>query len=329
MSQHRAVLAHPVEAIPVDRRPKPGPIAVLPRTTDFYLDAIRAGGGAFAELSDETRGLIWLSSHRADQLDEVLEAHPNIGWVQLPLAGVDHFVPLLARRAGFGIIWTSAKGAYAQPVAEHSLALILALLRLLPRRVLATSWASEKSGTSLFGLEVLIVGAGGIAVELIRLLEPFGVRVTVVRRSAEPLSGADRTVTAEHLLDVIPDADVVVIAAALTEDTRQLIGQTELIAMRKTAILINVARGGLVDTDALTGALASRMIAGAGLDVTDPEPLPDGHPLWNESNAIITPHTADTPEMIEPLLAERVRANVVAFLGSGRFEGLVDPAAGY
>jgi phosphoglycerate dehydrogenase-like enzyme len=330
MNQHRAVNPLPVTALADDRRPPPGPIAILPQSTEFFADAVRLGGGTVGDLSDDTRGILWLSVRRADQLGEVLSKHPGIGWVQLPNAGVDAFSAVLARHAGTKrLVWTSAKGAYAQPVAEHALALTLALLRLFPKRILATSWSTEKGGTSLYGLEVLIVGAGGVALELIRLLEPFGVRVTVVRRSLEPVSGADRTVTAEHLLDVIPDADVVVLAAAFTDSTRYLIGETELRAMKDTAILVNIARGGLVDTDALAGALASRIIAGAGIDVTDPEPLPDGHPLWNERNIIITPHTADTPEMIEPLLAERVRANVVAFLADGRFEGVVDPAAGY
>ncbi len=327
MTQHHAVFTAAAEPIPAERRPKAGPIAVLPEAEQSFVDAVLAGGGTIAELSSETRGLIWLAFRQEKELDAVLEANPGIGWVQLPLAGVDGFRAVLAKHARTPI-WTSAKGAFAQPVAEHALALTLGLLRQFPKRVLATSWG-PKDGTSLFGLEVLIVGAGGIAIELIRLLEPFGVRVTVVRRSTEPLAGADRTVTSEHLLDVLPEADVVVIAAAMTEDTMRLIGETELRVMKDTAILINIARGGLVDTDALTGALASRLIAGAGIDVTDPEPLPDGHPLWEEPNVIITPHAADTPEMVAPLLAERVRANVVAFLGDGRFEGVVDPVAGY
>lgn len=99
--------------------------------------------------------------------------------------------------------------------------------------------------------------------------------------------------------------------------------------MKPTAVLVNVARGGLVDTTALVAALESGEIAGAGIDVTDPEPLPDGHPLWSQPRAIITPHTADTPEMTTPLLAERVKTNVRAFLDHSKFEGIVDPEAGY
>ena len=150
-----------------------------------------------------------------------------------------------------------------------------------------------------------------------------------MRRSAEKVAGAEKTLTSDRLHDVLPTADVVVVAAASTTDTHHLVGATELRAMKSTAVLVNVARGGLVDTDALVQALASESIAGAGLDVTDPEPLPDGHPLWAEPRVIITPHSADTPDMTAPLLAERIRANVLAFLGDGRFEGIVDPGAGY
>ena len=106
-------------------------------------------------------------------------------------------------------------------------------------------------------------------------------------------------------------------------------GAAEFALMKPSAILVNVARGGLVDTDALVHALATASISAAGLDVTDPEPLPDGHPLWSEPRALITPHSADTPEMTTPLLAERVKTNVRAFLDHSRFVGLVDPEAGY
>jgi phosphoglycerate dehydrogenase-like enzyme len=186
-----------------------------------------------------------------------------------------------------------------------------------------------KRGRSLYGLEVLIVGAGGIAAELIRLLAVFDVNITVVRRSSAPLAGAARTVAAAEFSSVLPSADVVIIAAASTGETARLVGAAELHLMKKTAVLVNVARGALVDTDALTTALGEGALAGAGLDVTDPEPLPDGHPLWNEARCLITSHAADTPEMTEPLLANRVRLNVEAFLGHGQFVGVVDPVAGY
>ena len=329
-AQHHAVLAHPARTLPADRRPHPGPIAVLPNPKGVFVEAVQAAGGEVAELSPQTRGVVWLSSLQAAELTDLLERNPQVGWVQLPWAGVDAFADVLAHFAGKERpLWTSAKGAYSQPVAEHALALTLALLRVFPTRVRATSWSTVPEGVSLFGLNVVIIGAGGLALELIRLLEPFNTHITVVRRSAEKVAGAEKTLTSDRLHDVLPTADVVVVAAASTTDTHHLVGATELRAMKSTAVLVNVARGGLVDTDALVQALASESIAGAGLDVTDPEPLPDGHPLWAEPRVIITPHSADTPDMTAPLLAERIRANVLAFLGDGRFEGIVDPGAGY
>lgn len=327
--RHRAVMADEVTALPPERRPEPGPIAVLPEPEKRFVEAVEAAGGTVEPLSERTRGVVWLSNRDASAFPPVLEAHPGIGWVQLPFAGVDAFAEVLAAEDRPGLVWTSAKGAYAQPVAEHALVLSLALLRVLPKRLRARSWAEEPDGRSLYGLDVVIVGAGGIALELIRLLEPFGTRITVVRRSSSPVEGAARTVTTDRLGEVLHSADLVVVAAALTGGTRHLFGASEFAAMKPTAYLVNIARGGLVDTDALLDALRSGAIAGAGLDVTDPEPLPDGHPLWDEPNVIITPHQADTPEMTAPLLAERIRQNVRAFLDDGRFVGVVDPEAGY
>ncbi|WP_158864104.1 D-isomer specific 2-hydroxyacid dehydrogenase family protein [Leifsonia sp. AG29] len=327
--QHRAVLAADVEPLPESMRPEPGPIAVLPEPDPTFVRAVEEAGGVVEPLSERTRGVVWLSYRDAAAFPPILREHPAIGWVQLPYAGVDAFAEILGREDRPGLVWTSAKGAYAQPVAEHALALTLALLRVLPKRVRARSWATHQEGRSLYSRNIVIVGAGGIALELMRLLEPFAVRVTVVRRSEQPVPGAIRTVTADRLAEVLPEADVVVVAAALTTGTRHLFGEAEFAAMKRTAYLVNIARGGLVDTDALLTALRGEQIAGAGLDVTEPEPLPDGHPLWDEPRVLITPHQADTPEMTAPLLAERIRLNVSAFLGDGRFVGVVDPQAGY
>ena len=328
-SQHHAVLAGEVTPLPGELRPTPGPIAVLPTPKPVFIDAVAEAGGQVAGLSPDTRGLIWLSHRRAEQLRETLEHNRQIEWVQLPWAGVDAFSAVLASQARPGLLWTSAKGAYAQPVAEHALALTLALMRVLQKRARAAGWVSVPEGRSLYGRNVVIIGAGGVALELIRLLAPFDTVITVVRRSAEPVQGAARTVQTSALHDVLPAADVVVVAAALTGDTRHLIGAEELALMHPHANLVNIARGPLVDTGALASALAAGTIAGAALDVTDPEPLPAGHPLWSEKRCLITPHMADTPEMTAPLLAERIRQNVRAFLGDGRFVGVVDPQAGY
>jgi phosphoglycerate dehydrogenase-like enzyme len=316
-------------ALPADQRPDPGPIAVLPEARAVFVDAVRAGGGEVAPLSADTRGLIWLAPHGVAEFAGVLESNQQLSWVQLPWAGIDSLAEVVREHERPGLLWTSGKGAYAQPVAEHALMLTLALLREVPKRLAARSWNPVSSGTSLYGRNVVIVGAGGIAIELLRLIEPFGTSTAVVRRGDQPVRGASRTVPAERLDELLPEADVVVIAAALTPETYRLFDASRLALLKPSAVLVNVARGALVDTDALLVALNADAIAGAGIDVTDPEPLPDGHPLWDAPNLIITPHTADTPEMTAPLLAARVRHNVEAFLGRGDFAGIVDPAAGY
>jgi phosphoglycerate dehydrogenase-like enzyme len=280
-------------------------------------------------LSPQTRAVVWLSSSLPELLRETLDSHPAIEWVQLPWAGVDAFASLLADYADRKLLFTSAKGAYSQPVAEHALALTLALLRQLPLKSASTSWATREMGLSLFRRNVVIVGAGGIALEIMRLLAPFEPAVTIVRRSTEPVQGADRTVAADQLATVLPDADVVILAAASTTETARMMGAAEFAAMKPSAVLVNIARGALVDTDALVTALAAGTIDGAGLDVTDPEPLPDGHPLWNEPRCVITSHAADTKAMTAPLLADRIVTNVEAFLGDGRFLGVVDVRKGY
>ncbi len=319
---------------PSRRRPAaavivPGPIAVLPHGDAVIEAAVADAGGVVAPLDRATRGIVWTAASGADELEAALDAHPAVAWVQLPWAGVDAFAGPLRRFAGDGRVWTSAKGAYAQPVAEHALMLALAVLREVPRRVRAGRWEVDERGRSLYGADVVIVGAGGIASELLRLLEPFGVRATVVRRRDEPVAGATRTVTGSGLGDALGHAEVVFIAAALTEGTRGLIGAAELERMPHGAVLVNVARGAVVDTDALVAALASGRLGGAGLDVTDPEPLPDGHPLWTAPNCIVTPHVADTEDMVVPLFAERVARNVRAFRSGGVFEGRIDLTAGY
>jgi phosphoglycerate dehydrogenase-like enzyme len=321
---HRDPLAE--AARPIEHRPEAGPIAILPAPTATFTEAIAAAGGEVAPLSAATRGLVWLNI-APDGLGELLDEHPGIGWVQLPLAGIDRYAHVLAAHPNR--VWTSAKGLYAEPVAEQALALTLAVLRWLPEKSRSSSWATEYTGISLYGRSVLIVGAGGIALELIRLLEPFEVRVTIVRRTPDPVPGAERTVTTAQLGEVLPDADVLILAAAATAETRGLIGAKELAAMKPQAAFINIARGPLVDSDALAAALTRGHLSGAGLDVTDPEPLPDGHPLWSAPRVVITSHSADTPDMVKPLLAERARVNTAAFLGDGAFVGIVDPAVGY
>ncbi|MGO8961215.1 MAG: D-isomer specific 2-hydroxyacid dehydrogenase family protein [Streptosporangiaceae bacterium] len=303
----------------------PPRIAYGPGQDDAIEDAIRQGGGEPAGLDEPADGLVWLAPWDPAGLRSAL-ASAGPRWVQLSSAGVE-----LIASAGLldpALTWTCAKGSYAEPVAEHALTLALAGLRCLPRRIMATSWGPP-AGDSLYEEPVTILGAGGIATTLLELLAPFRVAATVVRRSASPLPGAARTLPMDALHEALADAKVVFLALALTPETERIIGASELAAMRPDGWLVNVARGRHVDTGALVTALADGVIAGAGLDVTDPEPLPDGHPLWAQERCIITPHTANTLEMSLRPFAARVRDNVARFVAGEPLIGLVDPEAGY
>lgn len=299
-------------------------VAVAPCGSRLVSDAVQMGGGDVVGLDAQPDALVWLTPDDAAGLQRAVRTARSARWVQLPFAGVEEFVHVLDPSR----TWTCAKGVYAEPTAEHALTLGLTGLRQLPARARARSWGPQGAGT-LYDASVVVVGGGGITAALLSLLTPFRSRVTVVRRSAAPVPGAARTVGPDRLDDVLPEAVLVVLALALTPETAQVIGSTQLAAMSSSAWLVNVARGGHVDTDALLEALRSEAIGGAALDVTDPEPLPEGHPLWTLPNCLITPHTANPWQTAQPLLARRITDNVRRFSADEPLLGLVDLAAGY
>jgi phosphoglycerate dehydrogenase-like enzyme len=309
---------------------RPGPRVLLaPGHSEFAAAAVRDGGGQLVGEDDSIDALVWWD-FEIDGLAEAVHARPDVRWVQLPMAGVDELFEarIFSGPQADGIVWTCAKGSYAQPVAEHALCLALAGLRRLPERARARSWGTP-DGISLYDRCVTILGGGGITRELLGLLAPFRVHATVVRKGKAPVEGAERTVTSADLGSVLADALVVFVALALSPETEHIVGEAELAAMGQDAWLVNVARGPHVDTEALVEALQQGRIGGAALDVTDPEPLPDGHPLWTMTNCLVTPHSADTPEMCRPFLAQRIKENVERFASGLPLVGTVDIAAGY
>lgn len=289
-------------------------------------ELVRDAGGDVVDDAADADAVIWTNPFDADGLRAVLDNAPNATWVQLPWAGVEFFAD-----AGIfddGRTWTCGKGVYAEPVAEHALALLLAGLRDLPERINATSWGRQ-SGKSLYDGKVTILGGGGITDALVTLLAPMRVTTTVVRRHPADMPGVARVVGPDALDGALADADAVVLALALTPETTGVIARPQLDRMRDDAWLINVARGRHVVTDDLVAALKDGAIGGAGLDVTEPEPLPDGHPLWDFDNCIITPHTANTLEMAQPILSARIAENIRRFTAGEPLIGLVDPKLGY
>lgn len=299
-------------------------IAVGPgEAPSWMLDAVHAGGAEVVDLAQAT-ALVWGHPHDVDGLATALEQAPDLDWVQLPWAGVERFVHLVTRERR----WTCGKGVYAEPVAELALSLGLAGLRGVGHYARATSWTGPH-GRNLHGARVTIAGGGGITQSLVRLLQPFGCHVTVVRQRVQAMDGVDDVLEADRFADALPGADLVVLALALTPDTVGIVGAEELAMMESHTWLVNVARGRHVVTDDLVAALASERLGGAALDVTDPEPLPAEHPLWREPRCIITPHVGNTPEMAVPLLSERITANVRRYAAGEALIGGIDPDVGY
>jgi phosphoglycerate dehydrogenase-like enzyme len=300
-------------------------IALAPEGVRGWLRAaIEAGGGQVVP-ADDAEVLVWAEVAKAAELDALLRGPASgVRWVQLPWAGVEPYRDIITSER----IWTCGKGVYAEPVAEHALTLLLAGLRGLDRYARAQTW-TRPHGTNLLGAKVVIVGGGGITESLLRLLQPFGGEVTVVRRHPQPMEGATSVVGIDELDHALDDAIGVVLALALTPETVGVIGAKQLARMNARGWLVNVARGAHIVTDDLVVALQDGTLGGAALDVTVPEPLPDDHPLWQIPNCIITPHVANTPEMAQPLLGARITENVRRWIEGRPLIGLVDPALGY
>ena len=305
-------------------QPRTVRIAVGPQgAADWACDAVRAGGGEVADVS-EAQGLVWTDFDTTEELIATLASNPGISWVQVPFSGVETYMPYIdATRT-----WTSAKGVFGGAVAELALGLLLGGMRHVAGYAREQQW-SEDHGRTLVGARVTILGAGGIAQSLISMLQPFGCHITVVRNRQGDLHGVDEVVKTSQLNEALSQADAVVMALALTPQTHGIMGKEQFEKMQSHAWLVNVGRGQQIVTDDLVWALKSGQIGGAALDVTDPEPLPAGHPLWSMSNCIVTPHVGNTAEMVPPLLALRITENVRRLASSQPLVGVVDPTLGY
>ena len=299
-------------------------LAIAPDSSPAWVtDAVVAGGGEVVTPNEAT-ALVWTAARDPEGLEQLLQENDHLEWVQVPFAGIENFVPIIDDSR----TWTCGKGVYSEPVAEHVVSLALAGMRNIAQYSRAHEWTGPV-GRNLLGANVTIVGGGGITESLIRLLTAFQCRITVVRRTVEHIEGADIVVGTENLVDALVGADLVVLALSLTPETKGLIARPELEIMEPHAWLVNVARGGHIVTDDLVWALENNVIGGAALDVTDPEPLPSGHPLWTMPNCIITPHVGNTPEMAIPLLSARITENVARYLAGEPLIGLVDVRHGY
>lgn len=252
--------------------------------------------------------------------NSLLEKIPSVRFIQLCSAGYDHFhVAALKAR---GIRMANAAGANANAVSEHAFALLLALTRRMSEardNQQKQFWRGMISDLSqredeLAGKTLLVYGLGRIGERIARIAKAFDMRVIGIRRSGGSLPSVDRMGTPDELRTLLPEADAVVLACPLSAETRGLIDATALAAMKPSALLVNVARGPVVDEPALIAALSEKRIAGAGIDVTTVEPLDATSPLWSLENVVLTPHTAGE--------TRRHEANVIDILieNLGRLE---------
>ena len=326
------------------RDPGSGP-AVL-----TYLSSSRSPEelARFGEIAPNVRFLCGLSGeealarageiHAADAHvlgEELLAAASELCWVQAWSAGVDRYLALEGLRESDRIVFTNMKGMHGPVIAEHVFALLLALTRDLPAFHAAqreSRWDRRAGSrmTSLAGKTMLVAGMGGIGGEIARRAHGFDMRVLATVRTPRPASEwCDRLGTAEDLDAFLPEADVVAIALPLTPETEGLFDAARLALMKGGAILVNIGRGRIVDTDALLAALDSGHLGGACLDVTDPEPLPPDHPLWRQERVLITPHTSSHAELTGERRQALFEENLRRFSRGEPLLNVVDRRAGY
>lgn len=235
------------------------------------------------------------SLYTAEVADILRKSGESLRWIQARSVGIDKFATFGVPK---GVIFTSARGINGLTESEHAFTLLLALMRRIPeleRLRAKASWQTmvmRERIRSLEGLTLVVVGMGAIGREVARKAKAFDMRVIAVTRTGVALDGVDETVTTDRLMDVLPDADAAVICVPLSPETRHLLGASELAAMKNSAVVVNVARGGVIDQQALARALQEGRLAGAGLDVFESEPLPADDPLWQLENVILSPHVA-------------------------------------
>lgn len=314
---------HVIAALPTEARPyleHQLPTGVEARWFNGKAEALVAGKGATVGWFD--------IGHRDDFADAVRNA-TDLKWLFTKLAGVDGLP--LEELAARKIIFTNCPGLAAPTVSEYVLLGMLSIAkgyREIIKAEMKHEWLTIPPGkVELMGSSALIVGYGSIGRMIEERLKAFGVTVTVVRRT--PVSG-------EHALGPtqwrarLGEFDWIILTAPATTETTRMIGAAELSAMKKTAVLVNVARGSLVDQDALVKALVQRDIAAAFLDVTEPEPLPADHPLWSLENAHITMHLSGRSRTHEmPLTAKRFLENLHLYCQGKPLLYQVDLQLGY
>lgn len=267
---------------------------------------------------------------------EFLAKAKNLAWVQAMSAGVDSLTGVEGIAKNDKIVLTNHRGVHGPAIADHALAMLLSRtrdLRFHTENQAQKKWGRGASGLTpmaLDGKTMLVVGIGGIGSEIAKRGKAFGMKVWATRRSEAPKPEyVDRVELSPKLFAMLPEVDVVVIAAPLTDETKGLFNKEAFAAMKKGSIIVNIGRGPIIVQDELIAALKSGHLAGAALDVTDPEPLPAASELWAMKNVVITPHVAANAEVTNERRWTLLRENLRRFAAGEPLYNVVDKKAGY
>ncbi|ELZ77076.1 phosphoglycerate dehydrogenase [Haloferax larsenii JCM 13917] len=282
-----------------------------------YVDALRERLPEATIVHPKTTAETLAAARDADIItgtylhDDVLAAAENLQLFAGAAAGYDHLPMDTLRERDIAV--TNASGVHGPNIAEHVIGWLLLITRRLDegiRRQERREWRSFQAYGELNGSTVTVVGLGAIGQAVVERLAPFGVETIGVRYTPEKGGPTDRVVGFDDLESALVETDFLVLACPLTDETRHLVDKQAFGALPNHAVLVNIARGGVVDTDALVETVQRGRIRAAALDVTDPEPLPESHPLWNFENVFITPHVAGHTPHYYTRLADILAENV-------------------
>lgn len=298
-----------------------------------------------SETEDEARAAVAEILGEAEVLltnpvvpDDILQRAPKLQWTQLTSAGADRLMERDLVQSG-RVTVTTASGIHAVPIGEYVIGAMIAFAKGFPRAFRGQQESTWRPyiAAELEGATVGILGLGAIGKNVARLARAFGMRVIATRRSQmKRTSGADagfpdvdEMFAASEISALLGECDYVVVAVPLTEESRHMIGEKELAAMKRSAVIVNIARGSVIDQHALIEAVKNGVIGGAALDVTDPEPLPPDSELWRLDNVMITPHiSGGTPRYMDRAI-ELFCDNLRRYLDGAPLRNVIDTARGY
>ena len=312
------------------------PLLITGGMPEYLLENIRTEGYEMQHIEDPTDAQLAAA--------EVIVGFPpvprlatakNLQWLQIPWSGADGY----ADHPDFPshVLLTNATGAFGRPIAEYAFGAVFTLMRRFHQYrdcQKEAQWQRQGDEMSPTGKHVLILGAGDIGTNAARLFKMMDCRITGVRRVVREVPAEfDAMITLEQVDSVLPDADIVICCMPHTPLTQGFLNRKRLESMKKTAILVNVGRGTLIDHDALADVLNAGLIYGAALDVTCPEPLPQDHPLWKCRNVLITPHVSGQTfaglKDKENYFFQVCKANLEAYRDGKKLQNQVDLKTGY